>query len=158
MKHVSNKIAQIVPEDSVQGPRYGIGGSNLPPVQEFSGVYYQRANRVAQQRVDAFARPGEIDLQQEQSGKEVEAAAARVEEVSQQRTSFETHFENWCDKHGITAEMVDPAGRKRDTSRIWYEKYCAAPDGFAMEPWQGSVNAWLYNALLELGDDISSSG
>jgi hypothetical protein len=97
-------------------------------------------------------------LQQEQSGKEGEAAVVRAEEVSQQRTSFEKHFEKWCDEHGITAEMVDPAGRKRDTSRIWYEKYCAAPDGVAMEPWQGSVKAWLYSAVFELGDDISMSG
>jgi hypothetical protein len=159
MKQVSRKIAAIVLEDSVQGRRYGIGGIIQPPVREFTGVYYHRANRVAQKRVDAFARPGETGcLQHEQSGKEVEATVVRAEEVSQQRSSFEKHFENWCDEHGITAEMVDPAGRTRDTSRIWYEKYCAAPDGFAMEPWQDSVKAWLYSALFDSGDDISMSG
>jgi hypothetical protein len=50
---------------------------------------------------------------------------------------------------------VDPAGRKRQTSRIWYELYCEAPDGFALQPWRESVNAWLCKAFFELSDDAS---
>ena len=92
----------------------------------------------------------------------VQHVEVRFHFVNNYVTRFEQHYEDWCDAHGIPADKCDAEGRRRICSRIWYDEYCAAPDGLAMQPVEIGVGKWLYDTLYALAeetyDDLSMSG
>lgn len=42
------------------------------------------------------------------------------------------HFDSWCDTKGYG--NVDPQGKKRSHSNVWFQEYSADPNGLAARP------------------------